>query len=83
MFHVPENNDGLQLWGVALNCGGSHMNALRINSQEDKSLSTSAAVIRSIAKTTVCLVIMVLAAAHRLPRLRLYQILTSVFGGCS
>jgi hypothetical protein len=63
MFYVPENNDGLQQWGVALNCGGSQMNAFRINSQEDKSLNTSAAVIRSIAKTTVCLVIMVLAAA--------------------
>ncbi len=63
MLHVPENNDGLQQWGVALNRGGSHMNAFRIKPQDDKSLGTTPIAMRSITKTAVCLVIMVLAAA--------------------
>jgi hypothetical protein len=45
------------------------MNTLKIESNEDKSRSTTATVARSIARTTVCLVIMVLAAASSFARL--------------
>ena len=45
------------------------MNTLKIKSQEDKSRSTTATVARSIARTTVCLVIMVLAAASSFAQL--------------
>ena len=45
------------------------MNTLKIKSHEDKSRSTTATVARSIARTTVCLVIMVLAAASSFAQL--------------
>jgi hypothetical protein len=51
------------------NYGESNMNARKIKSHEDKSRTTNATVARSMARTTVCLVIIVLAAASSFAQL--------------
>lgn len=45
------------------------MNTLKIKSQEDRSRSTNATVVRSVARTAVCLVIMVLAVTSSFAQL--------------